>query len=278
MRKTKIICTLGPSSSDESTLREMMRLGMNVCRFNFSHGTHEEHREKLSTVKRLREELKLPVATLLDTKGPEIRLRDFEGGSVVLAAGERFTITTREVMGDASIGSITYAGLPGDVSAGSRILIDDGLVELVVESIQDTDIHCTVKNGGKISNHKGINVPGVSLSIPYLSEADKADLLYRLRKMQDMDADIPKIAVMPQGPADVVTLLDATQEMYTKYADRPIITMSMSNGVISRLCGECFGSSMTFGAVGQVSAPGQIPVEQLNTALKILHDALAPRK
>ena len=203
MRKTKIICTLGPSSSDESTLREMMRLGMNVCRFNFSHGTHEEHREKLSTVKRLREELKLPVATLLDTKGPEIRLRDFEGGSVVLAAGERFTITTREVMGDASIGSITYAGLPGDVSAASRILIDDGLVELVVESIQDTDIHCTVKNGGKISNHKGINVPGVSLSIPYLSEADKADLLFGIREGFDFVA-----ASFVRSAQDVLAIKD----------------------------------------------------------------------
>ena len=203
MRKTKIICTLGPSSSDESTLREMMRLGMNVCRFNFSHGTHEEHREKLSTVKRLREELKLPVATLLDTKGPEIRLRDFEGGSAVLAAGERFTITTREVMGDASIGSITYAGLPGDVSAGSRILIDDGLVELVVESIQDTDIHCTVKNGGKISNHKGINVPGVSLSIPYLSEADKADLLFGIREGFDFVA-----ASFVRSAQDVLAIKD----------------------------------------------------------------------
>ena len=203
MRKTKIICTLGPSSSDESTLREMMRLGMNVCRFNFSHGTHEEHREKLSTVKRLREELKLPIATLLDTKGPEIRLRDFEGGSVVLAAGERFTITTREVMGDASIGSITYAGLPGDVTAGSRILIDDGLVELVVESIQDTDIHCTVKNGGKISNHKGINVPGVSLSIPYLSEADKADLLFGIREGFDFVA-----ASFVRSAQDVLAIKD----------------------------------------------------------------------
>ena len=203
MRKTKIICTLGPSSSDESTLREMMRLGMNVCRFNFSHGTHEEHREKLSTVKRLREELKLPVATLLDTKGPEIRLRDFDGGSAVLAAGDRFTSTTREVMGDAAIGSITYAGLPGDVTAGSRILIDDGLVELVVESIQDTDIHCTVKNGGKISNHKGINVPGVSLSIPYLSEADKADLLFGIREGFDFVA-----ASFVRSAQDVLAIKD----------------------------------------------------------------------
>ena len=105
----------------------------------------------------------------------------------------------------------------------------------------------------------------------------KSDLIYRLRKMQDLGADIPKIAVMPQSAADVITLLDATQEMHTKYADRPIITMSMSSGVISRLCGEYFGSSMTFGTVGQASAPGQIPVEQLNIAMGILHQALAPQ-
>ena len=140
MRKTKIICTLGPASSDEVTLRKMMLLGMNVCRFNFSHGTHQEHRAKLETVKRLREELRLPIATLLDTKGPEIRLRDFEAGSVLLEAGASFTLTTREVMGDQSMASITYDGLPRDVAPGSRILIDDGLVELRVETVTDTDI------------------------------------------------------------------------------------------------------------------------------------------
>ena len=188
MRKTKIICTLGPASSDEVTLRKMMLLGMNVCRFNFSHGTHQEHRAKLETVKRLREELRLPIATLLDTKGPEIRLRDFEAGSVLLEAGASFTLTTREVMGDQSIASITYGGLPKDVAPGSRILIDDGLVELRVETVTDTDIACTVVNGGKISNHKGINVPGVSLSMPYLSEVDRADLLFGIQEGFDFVA------------------------------------------------------------------------------------------
>ena len=188
MRKTKIICTLGPASSDEVTLRKMMLLGMNVCRFNFSHGTHQEHRAKLETVKRLREELRLPIATLLDTKGPEIRLRDFEAGSVLLEAGASFTLTTREVMGDQSMASITYDGLPRDVAPGSRILIDDGLVELRVETVTDTDIACTVVNGGKISNHKGINVPGVSLSMPYLSDSDKADLLFGIREGFDFVA------------------------------------------------------------------------------------------
>lgn len=188
MRKTKIICTLGPASSSEEVLREMMLLGMNVCRFNFSHGTHEEHREKLSIVKRLREELKLPVATLLDTKGPEIRLRDFENGAVTLSAGDSFTLTTEERLGNEAIAAITYPGLPQDVSVGSRVLIDDGLVELTVKELTDTEIRCTVMNGGKISNHKGINVPGVSLSIPYLSDKDKDDLLFGIREGFDFVA------------------------------------------------------------------------------------------
>ena len=207
MRKTKIICTLGPASSDEATLRKMMLLGMNVCRFNFSHGTHEEHRKKLETVKRIREELKLPVAALLDTKGPEIRLRDFQGGSAVLTAGDAFTLTTREVPGDKSIASITYRGLPGDVEAGSRILIDDGLIELHVDKVTDTDILCTVVNGGKVSNHKGINVPGVSLSMPYLSEADKADLLFGIREGFDFVA-----ASFVRSAQDVVAIKNFLRE------------------------------------------------------------------
>ena len=207
MRKTKIICTLGPASSDEATLRKMMLLGMNVCRFNFSHGTHEEHRKKLETVKRIREELKLPVAALLDTKGPEIRLRDFQGGSAVLTAGDAFTLTTREVPGDKTIASITYRGLPGDVEAGSRILIDDGLIELHVDKVTDTDILCTVVNGGKVSNHKGINVPGVSLSMPYLSEADKADLLFGIREGFDFVA-----ASFVRSAQDVVAIKNFLRE------------------------------------------------------------------
>ena len=188
MRKTKIICTLGPSSDSEGMLREMMLAGMNVCRFNFSHGTHEEHKKKLDLVKRLREELRLPVAALLDTRGPEIRLGDFETGSIILEAGAEFTLTTREILGNQETASITYQGLPGDVSPGGRILIDDGLVELTVKEVTDTDIRCTVVNGGKIGNHKGINVPGVSLSMPYLSDSDKADLLFGIREGFDFVA------------------------------------------------------------------------------------------
>ncbi len=188
MRKTKIICTLGPASEKESILREMMLRGMNVCRFNFSHGTHEEHKKKLDLVKRLREELRLPVAAMLDTRGPEIRLGDFESGSVLLEAGAEFTLTTRDVLGNQGIASVTYQGLPGDVTPGGRILIDDGLVELTIRSVTDTDIACTVVNGGKISNHKGINVPGVSLSMPYLSDSDKADLLFGIREGFDFVA------------------------------------------------------------------------------------------
>ncbi len=166
----------------------MMLSGMNVCRFNFSHGTHEEHKKKLDLVKRLREELHLPVAALLDTRGPEIRLRDFEGGSVVLETGADFTLTTRELMGNREIASVTYQGLPGDVAPGGRILIDDGLVELTIREVTETDIRCTVVNGGKIGNHKGINVPGVSLSMPYLSDSDKADLLFGIREGFDFVA------------------------------------------------------------------------------------------
>lgn len=166
----------------------MMLRGMNVCRFNFSHGTHEEHKKKLDLVKRLREELRLPVAAMLDTRGPEIRLGDFESGSVLLEAGAEFTLTTRDVLGNQGIASVTYQGLPGDVTPGGRILIDDGLVELTIRSVTDTDIACTVVNGGKISNHKGINVPGVSLSMPYLSDSDKADLLFGIREGFDFVA------------------------------------------------------------------------------------------
>ena len=166
MRKTKIICTLGPSSSDEATLRRMMEAGMDVARFNFSHGTHEEHLEKFRIVDRLREELGLPIGTMLDTKGPEIRLGVFENGAVMLQPGAHFILTPEQVPGTEERSYITYGGLGRDLRPGSRVLIDDGL------------IHTTVKSGGRVSNRKGVNVPGVHLTLPFLSEADKQDLLF----------------------------------------------------------------------------------------------------
>ncbi len=178
MRKTKIICTIGPASQSEEKLRELMLAGMNVARFNFSHGDHEEQHGKYDRMRKVSKELNLPIAAFWDTKGPEIRLRDFEGGKVMLEAGQKFTLTTKEIMGTNEIASITYKELIHDISAGTTILIDDGLIEMTVEEITDTDIICNVVNGGPVSNHKGVNVPGAELSMPYISESDKNDILF----------------------------------------------------------------------------------------------------
>ncbi len=178
MRKTKIICTIGPASESEERLRELMLAGMNVARFNFSHGTHKEQLAKYNRVLKIRKELGLPVATLLDTKGPEIRLRDFEGGKVELQAGQLFTLTTDEIMGTAERASITYKNLKNDIETGTTILIDDGLIEMTVEKITGNDIVCRVMNGGFVSNHKGVNVPGAILSMPYISETDREDIIF----------------------------------------------------------------------------------------------------
>ena len=178
MRKTKIVCTLGPSTDREGVLREMIEAGMNVARFNFSHGSHEEHKARLDALKRLREELNRPVAAMLDTKGPEIRLKQFANGPVQLITGEEFTLTTVEVPGDAHRCSITYADLPGDVKEGDTILLDDGLVRLTVLETTATDIRCRVENDGVMKDKKGVNVPGVRLNMPYMSQRDRDDILF----------------------------------------------------------------------------------------------------
>lgn len=176
MRKTKIICTIGPASESEEMLKELMLAGMNVARFNFSHGTHEEQKGKLERMIKVRESLGLPVAALIDTKGPEIRLRDFDGGKVELQAGQTFTLTSEEILGNSERASVSYKDLKNDVAVGGTILIDDGLIEMRVEKIADKDIVCKVINGGFVSNHKGVNVPGAVLSMPYISDADRADI------------------------------------------------------------------------------------------------------
>ncbi|MBQ3794726.1 MAG: pyruvate kinase [Butyrivibrio sp.] len=176
MRKTKIICTIGPASESEEKLREIMLAGMNVARFNFSHGSHEEHKKKYDRIKKLRDELEIPVAVMLDTKGPEIRLKDFKDGRTELVAGQKFTLTSREIEGTNEEVSITYKELTNDCRKGMTILLDDGLIELSVEEVSDTDIVCTVVNGGPISNKKGVNVPGAELTMPYLSEQDRSDI------------------------------------------------------------------------------------------------------
>ena len=172
MRKTKIICTIGPVSESKEKLKELLLAGMNVARFNFSHGNHDEHQIKLERARKAAEELGLPLATMQDTKGPEIRLRDFEGGKAYLETGATFRLTTDEILGSADRASISYKNLKNDVAIGKSILIDDGLIELTIKAIEDTDIVCEVVNGGYVSNHKGINVPGAILSMPYISDED----------------------------------------------------------------------------------------------------------
>lgn len=188
MRKTKIICTLGPSTDKEGVLRDLIANGMNVARFNFSHGSHEEHLGRFEKLKALREELGKPVAALLDTKGPEIRLKDFKNGVENLVAGQTFTLTTRDVEGTNEICSITYKDLPMDVEPGGTIMLDDGLIKLQIQTVNYTDIVCTVLNSGKIKNKKGVNVPGVHLSMPYMSQRDKDDIIFGIQQGYDFIA------------------------------------------------------------------------------------------
>ena len=207
MRKTRIVCTLGPSSNSYETVKALALAGMNVARFNFSHGTQESHLETFRVVSRVRSELHMPIATLLDTKGPEIRLKTFANGPVILKEGGLFTLTTREVPGDESIVSITHMNLPQDLGQQTRILIDDGLVELHVESKTETDIITRVVSGGQISDRKGVNVPGVRFSMPYISEKDKDDVLFGIRSGFDYIA-----ASFVRGAEDVQALRQLLDE------------------------------------------------------------------
>ena len=188
IRKTKIVCTLGPSTDKGDVLRQLMQEGMNVARFNFSHGSHEEQKARLDKLVALREELDLPVAALLDTKGPEIRLKELKGGKAELKEGQLFTLALGDFVGDASRVAITYEDLHNDVKAGDRILIDDGLIEMKVVHLDGTDIVCEVINGGMISNKKGVNVPNVELSMPFISETDYSDIVFGIKNGFDFIA------------------------------------------------------------------------------------------
>ena len=160
LKKTKIVCTLGPASRDEKVMEGMLRAGMNVARLNFSHGTHEEHRKTIETFRKVRDRLDIPAAVLLDTKGPEIRLGDFENGSETIEEGQIFTLTSEECRGSKSRVCTTYKALPSQVEPGTRILIDDGRIRLEVTETTETEVVCRVLAGGKVSNRKGVNIPG----------------------------------------------------------------------------------------------------------------------
>lgn len=198
-RRTKIICTLGPSTDDPDVLRQLMLAGMDVARVNMSHQDHECHRKRIAMVKALREELDLPIAILIDTKGPEIRLGQFAEPKVVLEEGQTFTLTTDRVEGTVEMASISFAGLPQDVIPSNHILIDDGLIDLEVQSTTDTTITCKVLNGGTVSANKGINVPDVSLSLPFMSNRDRSDIAFAC----EMEADFIAASFTRRGE-DVV--------------------------------------------------------------------------
>jgi len=209
MRKTKIVCTIGPATDNEDIMRELMISGMNVARFNFSHGDYETHKMRFDMVKKLREELDLPIATLLDTKGPEIRLGKFvDDKPVEIFDGDSYVLTTDDVECTNKIGSISFKNLPKDVGIGTRILINDGVIELVAEKVSGHEITCRVIHGGILSNNKGINVPGVKLSMPYLNDRDMNDLEFGAKMGFDFIA-----ASFVRSAADINYLRKFTQSL-----------------------------------------------------------------
>lgn len=266
MRKTKIVCTIGPSTDDDNIMRQLMKSGMDVARFNFSHSDHEVHRQRFETVCKLRDELGLNIATLLDTKGPEIRLGDFKDHeSVYVNDGDKFTLTTNCVEGTNEISSISFKHLPKDVSVGSRILINDGVIEMVVEAVNDTDIVCKIIHGGKLSDHKGVNVPGVKLSMPYISDADMADLEFGAKMGFDFIA-----ASFVRTSADVIYLRKFTQSLGWNNT-RIIAKIENAEGVenIDEILEAADGIMVARGDMGV-----EIPFEQIPAIQKeLIHKA-----
>lgn len=217
MKKTKIICTMGPNTNDRELIKQLALSGMDIARFNFSHGDHAEQAGRFALVKSVREELNIPIATLLDTKGPEIRTGSLKtDGKVTLVEGQKYTLTTRDVLGDDKINMITYSGLPEDVSEGNTILIDDGLIELKVQKVVDgTDIECVVVNGGELGSKKGVNVPNVSIRLPGITEKDKEDILFGIEQGFDF--------IAASFVRNAACIQEIKQLMWAHDADIPVI-------------------------------------------------------
>ena len=213
MKKTKIVCTIGPASDSERVLAEMFKAGLNVCRLNFSHGSHEEHKVKIDRIKKIREELKMPIALLLDTKGPEIRLGLFEK-PVEIVQGQEFIITTRDVIGTNQICSISYKNIAAEIKPKSRILINDGLLELqVIDILNDTDIECVAVNSGTLSSRKGVNIPGLRVNLPYMSEKDISDIEFGIENDVDFIA-----ASFTQRADDIIQIRKLLEKHKSKIA------------------------------------------------------------
>ena len=246
MRKTKIVCTIGPASSSPEVFAEMCRAGLNVARLNFSHGTHEEHQQKFDMIRKVRTELNLPIAIMLDTKGPEYRIRTFENKRVVLKDGDSFTFTTRKVEGDETIVGVSYPGLAKDLSVGDTVLVNNGLVIFEVESIEGTEIHCRVVVGGELSDCKSMSFPHKVLEQGYLSEQDKSDLLFGIRNGVDFVA--ASFVSRKQDVLDVRHFLDANGgqdiEIIAKIENRTGIDN------VEEICEACSGIMIGRGDLG----------------------------
>ncbi|MBR7188858.1 MAG: pyruvate kinase, partial [Clostridia bacterium] len=261
MRKTKIICTIGPASESEEILTAMCRAGMNIARINFSHGTHPEHRQKMETVRRVREKLNLPIAIMLDTKGPEYRIKTFRDGKVTLREGEPFTLRTDDVEGDERQVSVNYAGLAEDLAPGDRVLINNGLLALDVREIEGCAIRCTVAVGGELSNRKSMSFPGKVLNQVYLSEADKQDLLFGIE--QGVDYVACSFVSRKRDLLDVREFLDANGGQYISL----IAKLENQSGIdnVEEICEACEGIMIGRGDMGV-----EIPYEELPAVQKLL--------
>ena len=266
MRKTKIICTLGPSTDKGDVLEQLMLSGMNVARLNFSHDTYENQKKRIDKVKALRTKHNLPVACLLDTKGPEIRLKTFKDERVTLEMGQDFCLTTRDVEGTKDIVSVTHKDLHKDIHVGSSILIDDGLVGLKVVAIKGQDIHCKVENGGTISNRKGVNIPGVELSIPFMSEKDKEDLLFGIKQ------DVDFVAASFTRTADDIKEMKAFLKANGGEDIRIIAKIENSQGVdnIDSIIEACEGIMVARGDMGVEIPEEEVPIIQKMIIKKVI--------
>lgn len=259
MKKTKIVGTIGPASESEEVLKELFLNGLDVCRLNFSHGSHEEHKKRIDTIKKVRQELNLPIAIMLDTKGPEIRIGDFKDGIVEIEEGDIFTLTTRDILGDKNIVSVSYKGLPNDVTIGTKILIDDGLVELeVMEIIDGTDIKCRALNSGTLKNRKGVNVPNVKINLPAVTEKDINDIIFGIENEVDFIA-----ASFVRKASDVLEIRKILEENGGDYIEI-IAKIENQEGVdnIDEILAVADGIMVARGDLGVEIQTEEIPIVQ----------------
>ena len=258
MRKTKIVCTIGPASSSEEVFAEMCKAGLNVARLNFSHGTHEEHQQKFDMIHKVRKALGLPIAIMLDTKGPEYRICTFKNKKILLQDGDAFTFTTRQVEGDETIVGVSYAGLANDLSVGDTVLVNNGLVIFTVERIEGTEIHCRVVVGGELSDRKSMSFPHKVLEQVYLSEQDKDDLLFGIRNGIDFVA--ASFVSRRQDVLDVRNFLDANGGQDIEIIAKIENQTGIDN--VEEICEVCSGIMIGRGDLGVEVPFAELPAIQ----------------